>query len=480
MQKLQKTIFVSLVLLLVVIFINSGFPFSVNNCLLANAAVGKELRLLDHAFDRVMVIAPHPDDEILGAGGLIYDTLQRNRPVRVVVLTNGDAFRVAAARYYETSKLSPAMYIHFGKMRQQETLAAAAVVGLSPEAVTFLGYPDRGLSAMWIDYWLAGTRYTSPYTDSSKSPYPNSFRLQAPYNGESAVGDLEKLILNFKPRQIIVSDPHDIHPDHWATNVMVRYALENLKTRGNDWVKGIKIYSYLVHRGNWPEQGLNLDQALKPPSQLALVYPDWLKLDLPMSTREKKLAALDQYVTQNVIMGNRMVGFIRANELFRVFPAIRVPTITPDNRRQELEAAPPAVLDPLGDSKPSRQEASADLNRAVLVSIGSDYLLKVVYRKAFNPEVTTVARLYFLPTRDEPQRRDLIITADRDGFRLEDRSRHETKKILTRVDGRSLELLLPGLTLGQRRQAFLAIFTYYQGSLIDRTAWQLLELAAQP
>ena len=41
---------------------------------------------------RLMVFAPHPDDESLGAGGLIQRVLNSGGQVRVVFMTNGDGF----------------------------------------------------------------------------------------------------------------------------------------------------------------------------------------------------------------------------------------------------------------------------------------------------------------------------------------------------------------------------------------------------
>ena len=40
--------------------------------------------------DRVLVMAPHPDDESLGCGGIIQTAVERHIPVRVVFFTYGD------------------------------------------------------------------------------------------------------------------------------------------------------------------------------------------------------------------------------------------------------------------------------------------------------------------------------------------------------------------------------------------------------
>src|SRR5688572_23399293 len=41
-------------------------------------------------FDRLLVLAPHPDDEVLGFAGLITAYRDQGKPVEVVVTTDGD------------------------------------------------------------------------------------------------------------------------------------------------------------------------------------------------------------------------------------------------------------------------------------------------------------------------------------------------------------------------------------------------------
>ena len=40
--------------------------------------------------DRILILAPHPDDEVLGCGGIIQKSVAMKRPVHVVYLTYGD------------------------------------------------------------------------------------------------------------------------------------------------------------------------------------------------------------------------------------------------------------------------------------------------------------------------------------------------------------------------------------------------------
>ena len=73
----------------------------------------------------VLVVAPHPDDEVFGCGGAIAQHVKCGHPVCVVVLTDG-------ALYADSD------------VRQRESVAAAQILGYgTPE---FWGFPDGGLS----------------------------------------------------------------------------------------------------------------------------------------------------------------------------------------------------------------------------------------------------------------------------------------------------------------------------------------------
>src|ERR1700730_11006667 len=78
---------------------------------------------------QVLIVAPHPDDEAMFASGIVYQALQSGKSVKVVIATNGDC-------------TVPTI----GSVRQQETVVAMSILGLAPEDVIFLGYPDCGLT----------------------------------------------------------------------------------------------------------------------------------------------------------------------------------------------------------------------------------------------------------------------------------------------------------------------------------------------
>ena len=81
----------------------------------------------------VVVVAPHPDDESLGCGGLIAEARRLGRAVRLVVVTDGCGSHTHSALYPPERLRS---------LREDETRAAVAELGLAPEHVRFLRLPD--------------------------------------------------------------------------------------------------------------------------------------------------------------------------------------------------------------------------------------------------------------------------------------------------------------------------------------------------
>jgi len=90
---------------------------------------------------RVLVLAPHPDDEVLGASGMLAGTLRRGGRARVIVATDG----AADGRGERAVRLAAT--------RESETRRALGRLGLGAGDVTFLGYADGGLAAAWSERW---------------------------------------------------------------------------------------------------------------------------------------------------------------------------------------------------------------------------------------------------------------------------------------------------------------------------------------
>ncbi|MCB9883274.1 MAG: PIG-L family deacetylase [Planctomycetes bacterium] len=80
---------------------------------------------------RVLVVAPHADDEVIGCGGTMILHAEQNDPVSVLILTNGSGGD--PDHHWE-----PAEYV---AMRQREALAGGAVLGTTD--YTFWEFPDN-------------------------------------------------------------------------------------------------------------------------------------------------------------------------------------------------------------------------------------------------------------------------------------------------------------------------------------------------
>jgi len=110
--------------------------------------------------EHLLVLAPHPDDEVIGCGGLVALHLREGRKVHVVVATDG---------------------AQAGDASQRESESRAALALLGDATIEFLGFPDRELSAA------------------------------------AEVDDrLAAILREWKPDLIAVPSPLEIHPDHVA------------------------------------------------------------------------------------------------------------------------------------------------------------------------------------------------------------------------------------------------------------------------
>jgi LmbE family N-acetylglucosaminyl deacetylase len=124
-----------------------------------------------------LILAPHPDDESLGCGGLIAACVAAGRSPLVVILTDG-------AGSHPNSKAFPTPRLR--ALRAQEVRDAVGILGLRQERLVFLDQPDAA----------------------------------APIDGpgfEAVVGNLLALIEREKGCSAIVAPwRHDPHCDHEA------------------------------------------------------------------------------------------------------------------------------------------------------------------------------------------------------------------------------------------------------------------------
>jgi LmbE family N-acetylglucosaminyl deacetylase len=85
---------------------------------------------------RVVVLAAHPDDEVLGVGGFLAAAQAAGCPVVTVWATDGEA------SHPESGAIRPA---RLAALRREESLRALARLGVEPAESITLGLPDGGV-----------------------------------------------------------------------------------------------------------------------------------------------------------------------------------------------------------------------------------------------------------------------------------------------------------------------------------------------
>lgn len=261
--------------------------------------------------EKVIVFAPHCDDEVLGAGGLIARSIKNGASVKLVLMTNGDGHRYSTVEDFRKIYPTPEDYINSGYNRQKESLNALEKLGVNKEDVIFLGFPDHGLGDMYGKNW--SNPYKSSYTKKDSVPYANAFIKNVPYTGEKLSDVVTNLLEKVNPDFIIYPSSFDGHDDHAATNKFVEKSIKQL-----DYSKKYR-YTYLVHYSNWPlPRGLKRTRFITPPAKLIQIQETWTKLTLTDDEEALKESALAQYSSQlqTPALKILMQGFIRRNELF--------------------------------------------------------------------------------------------------------------------------------------------------------------------
>ncbi len=134
----------------------------------------------------IVILAPHPDDETFGCGGLIAAHAAGGAPISIVFLTNGEAS-------HPGHPLVPP--VDLGALRVAEARIATRHLGLPPAALHFLNLPDGRL-------------------DQLHSAEQND-----------AIMRIADLLQSLRPDTILAPWRHDGSSEHAAAFDLVRHAL---------------------------------------------------------------------------------------------------------------------------------------------------------------------------------------------------------------------------------------------------------------
>jgi LmbE family N-acetylglucosaminyl deacetylase len=130
-----------------------------------------------------LVIAPHPDDETLGCGGMIATRAAEGRRVVVVVVTDGRAL-------FRRFGVTDPSELDVSAMRKAETLRAVEILGANPRDVRFLDFENERLAEQRAE---AGRR-------------------------------LEAILSELSPSEVYVTSPFEGHREHVLGNELTRAA----------------------------------------------------------------------------------------------------------------------------------------------------------------------------------------------------------------------------------------------------------------
>ena len=132
---------------------------------------------LDRIRGPVLVVAPHPDDESIGCGGLIAGLRRRGVAVQIVVMTDGTGSHPGSPRY-------PAPQL--AALREAEAREAVSILNVEPRALSFWRLGDRYVPTEGADFDRAVER---------------------------ARAELQTLA----PALVVIPGPTDAHGDHRAS-----------------------------------------------------------------------------------------------------------------------------------------------------------------------------------------------------------------------------------------------------------------------
>ena len=271
--------------------------------------------------DRILIIAPHIDDESIGAAGYAADAIANGADVYVAFLTAGDCNRFSARLINKTLGPTSANYLTVGRTRIAEARSAMKLLGVPTDHYFILGYPDRGLRAI-LDNRHDVIR--SRGTAQRAVPYDEAMSPGSPYRFNSMMSDIERVVDVAKPTTVIAPVLFDLHPDHAAAAEITDLVLEDLDLHP-------RRLGYLVHSSRIPTALLHTPaRALKPPARMRSLT--WATYPLTSGVQKQKDTILQTYKSQRPYTSILRNAFVRTNELFFVYKEAAMPDfVVPPN-----------------------------------------------------------------------------------------------------------------------------------------------------
>lgn len=232
---------------------------------------------------KALVLAPHQDDEILCAAGLIQILHNRGDDVFVLFATNGDyrGADTAQKRYYESRD-------------------ALALLEVNESKIFYLGYRDTGMQPC---HSFLRRMLLSPMADALEAPissetyHPAGMKTvrflrtgaEGPLSKILFLADLTWVLNRCSPELLVLPSQADAHGDHAALAELAELADSSTLPR----------LSYLIHGGDdvhWPPR--DSGDIPRPPAASRGLWARRLLIPLSEPQRQLKRRAIDVFATQ--------------------------------------------------------------------------------------------------------------------------------------------------------------------------------------
>jgi LmbE family N-acetylglucosaminyl deacetylase len=153
---------------------------------------------------KIVVFAPHPDDEVYGAGGSILKWMEEDHRVHIIYVTDNRAL------------------ITWGKKHNQIIEEEAKdYINLSEEEIGKIGLREAKIVAKAFGFPDSNVHLFKFHDQDAKNQIENGVRLS-------------KVIIKDADRIVLPSDNNN-HPDHQATHTMAKNAALELNLRNTEF-----------------------------------------------------------------------------------------------------------------------------------------------------------------------------------------------------------------------------------------------------
>ena len=204
-----------------------------------------------------LFVSPHDDDVVLGAGLTFLAGLAEGVEVHAAIVTDG---RMGYCR--------PDQQYTIVKVRMAEAQQSFATLGLPPERLRFLKFPDGDLGT------FRGRRFT---TTGSYMEVEGAVGAQNTFT---------HILRQIRPNRVFLATSADLHPEHRVTHE--EFLISLFHAQGNIWpelgppiAEVPRVYEYAVYC-DFPS-------------------PPHIRIETPPAMLETKLAGIRAYASQEQI-----------------------------------------------------------------------------------------------------------------------------------------------------------------------------------